>query len=138
MPYRHLVPELAHASEPDDADYDASAVANRNPAPRPLTQQERLLPLANIAHIMADVLPEKAKISKAAKELMQELTTEFICFSTSESSDVSRSHNHKSIGVGDMVEGFQNVDLGMFVPLMLMHRRKQELKTAKKEHGEAA
>jgi len=42
------------------------------------------LPVANIARIMKKALPSDAKISKDAKEAIQECVTEFIGFITSE------------------------------------------------------
>ncbi len=45
---------------------------------------ERLLPLANVAKLMKQVLPENAKIAKDAKETVQECVSEFISFVTSE------------------------------------------------------
>jgi histone H3/H4 len=125
VPYRYLVPDFTQ----DDANPCGTTVgqtmsgpmrtsASDHPPPQPLTEQERLLPLANIGHIMASVLPKNAKISKEAKQLTQELTTELICFATSECNDVSLAHGRKSIGFDDLVEGFENVDLGMFIPLM--------------------
>ena len=146
MPYRHLVPDLTPEADEDGSTagaaqtFAATAPSNSRPAPKPLTEQERLLPLANIAHMMASMLPKNAKISKEAKQLMQELTTEFMCFTTSECNDVSLSHNRKSIGFEDLVEGFENVDLGMFIPIMRMqeeiYQKKQERKRA--EQGKSA
>ena len=52
--------------------------------PEPLREQDRLLPLANVARLMALELPKDAKISRDAKVLMQEMVTEFICFLTAE------------------------------------------------------
>ena len=136
MPYRYLVPD---GTQDETDPYGTASVgqnargasASGRPPPRPLTEQERLLPLANIGHMMAGVLPKNAKISKEAKQLMQELTTELICFATSECNDVSLAHGHKSIGVDDLVEGFENVYLGMFIPIMkkqaeLFKKRQEE------------
>ena len=47
-------------------------------------EQDRLLPVANISRIMKKVLPANAKIAKDAKEAIQECTSEFISFITSE------------------------------------------------------
>jgi histone H3/H4 len=41
-------------------------------------KEVQLLPIANVGHIMKAALPRNAKISKEAKELMQECVTEFI------------------------------------------------------------
>ncbi|KAL9632993.1 MAG: hypothetical protein Q9164_004965 [Protoblastenia rupestris] len=47
-------------------------------------EQDRWLPIANVARIMKTALPENAKIAKEAKECMQECVSEFISFITSE------------------------------------------------------
>lgn len=47
-------------------------------------EQDRWLPIANVARIMKLALPENAKIAKEAKECMQECVSEFISFITSE------------------------------------------------------
>lgn len=50
--------------------------------------QDRLLPIANVARIMKKSLPESAKISKDAKEVVQGCVSEFITFITSEGESV--------------------------------------------------
>ncbi|OAA37238.1 CCAAT-binding protein subunit HAP3 [Metarhizium rileyi] len=47
-------------------------------------EQDRWLPIANVARIMKNALPDNAKIAKEAKECMQECVSEFISFITSE------------------------------------------------------
>ncbi|KAI5299664.1 hypothetical protein KEM56_003063 [Ascosphaera pollenicola] len=47
-------------------------------------EQDRWLPIANVARIMKTALPDNAKIAKEAKECMQECVSEFISFITSE------------------------------------------------------
>jgi histone H3/H4 len=51
-----------------------------------MTDQDRLLPIANVSRIMKRGLPESAKIAKDAKECVQECVSEFIAFVTSEGS----------------------------------------------------
>ena len=46
-------------------------------------EQDRFLPIANVARIMKRALPENAKIAKEAKECVQECVSEFISFITS-------------------------------------------------------
>uniref|UniRef100_A0A7N0UGX3 Transcription factor CBF/NF-Y/archaeal histone domain-containing protein n=1 Tax=Kalanchoe fedtschenkoi TaxID=63787 RepID=A0A7N0UGX3_KALFE len=55
-----------------------------------------------MGRIMKLVLPQNAKISKAAKERMQEYATEFISFVTSETSDKCRKDNRKTVN-GDNI-----------------------------------
>jgi nuclear transcription Y subunit beta len=47
-------------------------------------EQDRYLPIANIGRIMKQALPKDAKISKEARETVQECVSEFISFITSE------------------------------------------------------
>mmetsp|Transcript_31786 Transcript_31786/g.82947 ORF Transcript_31786/g.82947 Transcript_31786/m.82947 type:complete len:97 (-) Transcript_31786:2827-3117(-) len=47
-------------------------------------EQDRFLPIANISRIMKRVLPVNAKVSREAKEAVQECVSEFISFITSE------------------------------------------------------
>ena len=47
-------------------------------------EQDRFLPIANVSRIMKKALPVNAKISKDAKETVQECVSEFISFITSE------------------------------------------------------
>ncbi|KAI9655632.1 MAG: hypothetical protein M1829_000631 [Trizodia sp. TS-e1964] len=54
-------------------------------------EQDRWLPIANVARIMKTALPENAKIAKEAKECMQECVSEFISFITSEGDFLSPS-----------------------------------------------
>ena len=43
-------------------------------------EQDRFLPIANVARIMKNALPGSAKVSKEAKECVQECVSEFISF----------------------------------------------------------
>lgn len=49
-----------------------------------IREQDRLLPIANVARIMKQAVPSNAKIAKDAKETVQECVSEFIAFITSE------------------------------------------------------
>lgn len=64
--------------------------------------QERLLPIANVGRIMKQILPPQAKISKEAKETMQECVSEFIGFVTSEASDKCRKERRKTLNGDDV------------------------------------
>lgn len=64
--------------------------------------QERLLPIANVGRIMKQVLPPNAKISKEAKQRMQDCATEFISFVTAEASDKCQKENRKTMNGDDI------------------------------------
>ena len=52
-----------------------------------LREQDRFLPIANVARIMKKGIPSQGKIAKDARECVQECVSEFISFITSEASD---------------------------------------------------
>ena len=60
-----------------------------------IREQDRFLPVANIARIMKKVLPANAKIAKDSKEGIQECVSEFISFITSEASDKCQQEKRK-------------------------------------------
>lgn len=49
-----------------------------------IKEQDRFLPIANIQRIMKRALHQNSKVSKSAKESVQECVSEFISFVTSE------------------------------------------------------
>ncbi|KAK3199392.1 hypothetical protein Dsin_022807 [Dipteronia sinensis] len=65
-------------------------------------EQERQLPIANVGRIMKQILPPSAKISKEAKQTMQECATEFISFVTGEASDKCHKENRKTVNGDDI------------------------------------
>lgn len=67
-----------------------------------IKEQERLLPIANVGRIMKQSLPPNAKISKEAKETMQECVSEFISFVTSEASEKCRKERRKTVNGDDV------------------------------------
>jgi len=69
----------------------------------PLREQDRFLPIANIAKIMKKGVPEKGKIAKDAKETIQECVSEFISFITSEASDRCLQEKRKTITGEDIL-----------------------------------
>lgn len=66
-------------------------------------EQDRFLPVANIARIMKTALPANAKIAKDAKESIQECVSEFISFITSEASDRCLQEKRKTINGDDLL-----------------------------------
>lgn len=76
-------------------------------------EQDRFLPIANISRIMKRALPPNAKVSKEAKETIQEAVSEFISFITSEASDKCQQEKRKTINGDDLLWamgtlGFEN------------------------------
>ncbi|KAL0370587.1 UNVERIFIED_CONTAM: Nuclear transcription factor Y subunit B-5 [Sesamum angustifolium] len=71
-----------------------------------IKEQDRLLPIANVGRIMKQILPPNAKISKEAKETMQECVSEFISFVTGEASDKCHKEKRKTVNGDDICWAF--------------------------------
>ncbi|CAI0447646.1 unnamed protein product [Linum tenue] len=67
-----------------------------------MKEHDRLLPIANVGRKMKQILPPNAKISKEAKETMQECVSEFISFVTAEASDHCHRERRKTVNGDDV------------------------------------
>ncbi|CAM0884669.1 unnamed protein product [Alopecurus aequalis] len=77
-----------------------------------------LLPIANIGRIMKDVLPPEAKVSKRAKETIQECATEFIGFVTGEASERCRQERRKTVNGDDICHAMRGLGLDHYAGAM--------------------
>mmetsp|Transcript_36908 Transcript_36908/g.86197 ORF Transcript_36908/g.86197 Transcript_36908/m.86197 type:complete len:180 (-) Transcript_36908:269-808(-) len=80
-----------------------------------IREQDRYLPIANIARIMKNTLPENAKIAKDAKETVQECVSEFISFITSEASDKCMQEKRKTINGDDLLWAMSTLGFDKYV-----------------------
>jgi histone H3/H4 len=74
-----------------------------------IKEQDRLLPIANVGRIMKQILPPNAKISKEAKETMQECVSEFVSFVTGEASDKCHKEKRKTVNGDDVCWAMTNL-----------------------------
>ena len=86
-----------------------------------LREQDRLLPIANVSRIMKMAVPSNAKISKEAKECVQECVSEFISFITSESSDRCNQDKRKTINGEDIIWAMENLGFDNYVQLLKIY-----------------
>ena len=110
--YRQLAPAPSNGFE----HAEVSRMIRNWTDPQPLREQDRMLPMANVARLMTQQLPPSAKIAKDAKVLMQEMVAELICFLTSEAKDVSITEGRRAIASEDIIAALENLDLGLFIP----------------------
>ncbi|EPB70304.1 hypothetical protein ANCCEY_10606 [Ancylostoma ceylanicum] len=100
----------------------------------PIPDQERFLPIANVARVMKRMIPSSGKIAKDAKECVQECVSEFISFITSEANDKCLSEKRKTISADDLLEAITNMGFDNYVaPLQLFlerYRAAHKLSTA--------
>lgn len=100
-------------------------------------EQDRFLPVANIARIMKTVLPANAKIAKDAKETIQECVSEFISFITSEASDKCLQEKRKTINGDDLLWAMSTLGFDRYIePLKIyLSKYRDTVKGEKPEKG---
>ena len=98
-------------------------------------EQDRFLPIANISRIMKKALPPNAKISKDAKECVQECVSEFISFITSEACEKCLSERRKTINGDDLLHAMTTLGFEKYIdPLRIyLQRYREVMKTDKPE-----
>nr|GMC70031.1 nuclear transcription factor Y subunit B-3-like [Ipomoea batatas]GMC76398.1 nuclear transcription factor Y subunit B-3-like [Ipomoea batatas]GME02779.1 nuclear transcription factor Y subunit B-3-like [Ipomoea batatas] len=85
------------------ADSDNESGGQRGNSESSPREQDRFLPIANVSRIMKKALPANAKISKDAKETVQECVSEFISFITGEASDKCQREKRKTVNGDDLL-----------------------------------
>jgi len=96
------------ADNTDDSSHDPDQ-------PGLLRDQDRFLPIANIAKIMKRAIPDSGKIAKDARECVQECVSEFISFITSEASDRCHTEKRKTINGEDILFAMTTLGFDSYV-----------------------
>ncbi|GAA5841165.1 hypothetical protein JCM11251_003225 [Rhodosporidiobolus azoricus] len=104
-------------------------------------EQDRYLPIANVGRIMKKCLPDTTKVSKDAKECVQECTSEFISFITSEAAERCAIEKRKTINGEDVLWamatlGFENY--AEVLKVYLAKYREHQRSTGKRSQKRAA
>ncbi|XP_021719963.1 nuclear transcription factor Y subunit B-7-like [Chenopodium quinoa] len=87
-------------------------------------EQDRFLPIANVGRIMKKVIPQSGKISKDAKETVQECVSEFISFVTGEASDKCQREKRKTINGDDIIWAITTLGFEDYVNPLKMYLNK--------------
>ncbi|GMG20069.1 unnamed protein product [Ambrosiozyma monospora] len=102
-----------------------------------LREQDRWLPIANVARLMKHTLPGTAKVSKDAKECMQECVSEFISFITSEASDKCVMEKRKTINGEDILYSMNSLGFENYSEVLKIYLAKyREQQALRQERGE--
>ena len=105
-------------SSPDNAVHDDGGDDDM------IREQDRLLPIANVARIMKQAVPNNAKIAKDAKETVQECVSEFIAFITSEAGERCQQEKRKTINGEDIVWAMEALGFDQYGQLMKLYLQK--------------
>ncbi|GLJ46191.1 hypothetical protein SUGI_0972910 [Cryptomeria japonica] len=92
-------------------------------------EEEQLVPLANVGRIMRKGLPPNTKVSKEAKQAVQECVSEFIAFVTNEASDKCKADKRKTINGEDIIWAFNSLGFDNYGQLLetLLHKLKANM-----------
>ncbi|XP_044755806.1 nuclear transcription factor Y subunit beta isoform X2 [Coccinella septempunctata] len=120
------------AENTDDSNHDGGDKIGA-----PLREQDRFLPIANVAKIMKKAIPETGKIAKDARECVQECVSEFISFITSEASDRCYLEKRKTINGEDILFAMSALGFDNYVePLKIYLQKYREAAKIDKGPGE--
>ncbi|XP_021906178.1 nuclear transcription factor Y subunit B-3-like [Carica papaya] len=117
-----------------DSDNESGEARGKNAGNSELSprEQDRFLPIANVSRIMKKALPANAKISKDAKETVQECVSEFISFITGEASDKCQREKRKTINGDDLLWAMTTLGFEDYVePLKIYLQRFREMEGEK-------
>lgn len=92
--------------------------------PGPLREQDRFLPIANVARIMKKSIPKTGKVAKEAKDCVQECVSEFVSFITSEASERCQQEKRKTINGEDILFAMQTLGFDNFVEPLKVYLQK--------------
>ena len=87
-------------------------------------EDNEYLPISNINKIMRSVIDDNLKISKEAKNLVEECVTEFICFITSEASEKCKREKRKTINAEDILTVMKLLGFDNYVVILKVYHFK--------------
>ncbi|KAL0915010.1 hypothetical protein M5K25_015406 [Dendrobium thyrsiflorum] len=110
-------------ANPSGGSHESGDQGDQSPR-RNFRTPEGFLPITNIFRIMKKVLPRNGKITKDAKETMQECVTEFISFITSETSEMLQNEKRKTINGDDILRAMTTLGFDDYIAPLRMYLRK--------------
>lgn len=103
-----------------------------------LREQDKWLPIANVCRIMKNALPGNAKISKEAKECMQECISEFVSFITSEASEKCCRERRKTVNGEDILFAMMSLGFENYAEVLKIYLAKYRVSQNLKQQQIAA
>ncbi|OWB56583.1 hypothetical protein B5S28_g2490 [[Candida] boidinii] len=100
-----------------------------------IREQDRWLPIANVGRVMRNALPPHGKLSKEAKEMMQECVSEFISFITSQSAEKCLVEKRKTLNGEDILLSLHSLGFEHYAEVLKIYLakfRQLEIKEAER------
>lgn len=89
-----------------------------------IKEQDRFLPIANVTRVMKKALPPSAKLSKEARECVQECASEFISFITSQAMDKCLLEKRKTLNGEDVLHALYSLGFEHYSELLKIYLAK--------------
>ena len=80
--------------------------------------------IANINRIMKEALPKDTKISKEARECVQECVSEFIAFITCEACEITKEEKRKTINGDDVLRAMRQLNFEDYIGCVENYNKK--------------
>jgi nuclear transcription Y subunit beta len=104
--------------------------------PHVLRDQDRFLPIANVAKLMKKAIPDRGKIAKEAKECVQECVSEFVSFITSEAAERCALEKRKTINGEDILYAMSTLGFDNYVePLKIFLQKYRDISKCDRNDG---
>ncbi len=78
---------------------------------------------------MKEALPKDTKISKEARECVQECVSEFIAFITCEACEITKEEKRKTINGDDILRAMKQLNFEDYIQLVEVYNKKYKLST---------
>jgi len=126
-----VLPDASYLMDSEEDNAHSMAEEEDVDNPDQIRDQDRFLPIANVAKIMKDSIPQNGKIAKDAKECVQECVSEFVSFVTSEAADRCQQEKRKTINGEDLLFAMSTLGFDSYVePLKIfLSKYRDSLKT---------
>lgn len=104
---------------------------DKNGSKESFQEQDIYLPIANVARIMKNAIPQIGKVAKDAKECVQECVSELISLIISEASERCHQEKRKTINGEDILFAMSTLGFDSYVePLKLYLQKFREVSSA--------
>jgi len=99
------------------ANMEIAAAMNPNgdPIPNLAGRDKSKMPITNVTKIMRKFLPNNAKISDGAKEMIQQSATNYITFVTKKAKEKCQSEYRKIMNADDLLWAIENVGFDQYI-----------------------
>jgi len=137
--YAGVMSEPSYLLENEEDNTHSLTEEDEGENPDQIRDQDRFLPIANVAKIMKESVPSNGKIAKDAKECVQECVSEFVSFVTSEAADRCQQEKRKTINGEDLLFAMSTLGFDSYVePLKIfLSKYRDSLKSEKTALGVA-